>query len=50
MVPNLITIGEKYTSFISNQHNFFQKKRTKDGTVLKDSNISRDPFDYHLAK
>ena len=32
MIPTAIGIGKKYTFFLSDPYNFFEKERTEEGT------------------
>ena len=50
MVPCIIAAGEKHTYFISNYYKFTGNDKIEMGSLLIDTNISRDTFDSHHTK
>ena len=50
VVPYIIAVGDKHSYFISNHYVFIENGKIEMCTLLNDTNDSRDPVDYHLAK
>ena len=50
MIPYAIAVGEKYTYFSYNRYKFIESGKIEEGTLLNRTNISLDPFDYHVEK
>ena len=50
MVPYIIAVGDKHSYFLSKQYVIIEIGKIEMCTLLNDTNDSRDPVDYHLAK
>ena len=50
MIPYAILVGEKYTSFLYDRYKFIENSKIEEGTSLKATNNSLDPYDYHVEK
>ena len=50
MIPYAIMIGERYTYFLYHRYKFIANDKIEEGALLKRTNDSLDPFDYHLEK
>ena len=50
MVPYPIMIGERYTYFLYHRYKFIENDEIEEDTLLNATNISLDPYDYHLEK
>ena len=50
MIPYAIMIGERYTYFLYHRYKFIENDKIEEGTLLNVTNISLDPYDYHLEK
>ena len=43
-------IGERYTYFLYYRYKFIENDKIEEGTLLNVTNISLDPYEYHLEK
>ena len=50
MIPHVIMIGERYTYFLYHRYKFIGNDKIEEGTLLKATNDSLDPYEYHLEK
>ena len=50
MIPHAIMIGERYTYFLYHHYKFIENDKIEEGTLLNATNISLDPYDFHLEK
>ena len=50
MTPYAIMIGERYTYFLYYRYKFIENDKIEEGTLLNATNISLDPYEYHLEK
>ena len=50
MSPYAIMIGERYTYFLYHRYKFIENDKIEEGTLLNATNISLDPYEYHLEK
>ena len=50
MIPYAIMLGEKFTYFLNQRYKNLENNKTDEGTLLKATNNSLDPNDYHLEK
>ena len=50
MIPYAIMIGERYTYFLYYRYKFIENDKIEEGTLLNATNISFDPYEYHLEK
>ena len=50
MIPHGIMIGERYTYFLYHRYEFIGNDKIEEGTLLNVTNISLDPYDFHLEK
>ena len=50
MIPTAITIGEKFTHFISDHHKFIKNDNIDERTVLNSTNYSVYPCDCYVLK
>ena len=50
MIPHSIMIGERYTYFLYYRYKFMENDKIEEGTLLNATNISLDPYEYHLEK
>ena len=48
MIPYAIMVGERYTYFLCHQYKFIENDKIEEGSLLNATNISLDPYDYHL--
>ena len=50
MIPHAIMIGQRYTYFLYHRYKFIESDKFEEGTLLNATNISLDPYEYHLEK
>ena len=50
MIPHAIMIGERYTYFLYHRYKFIENDKIEEGTLVNATNISLDPYEYHLEK
>ena len=50
MIPHAIMIGERNTYFLYHRYKFIENDKIEEGTLLNVTNISLDPYEYHLEK
>ena len=50
MIPYVFAVGSRYTYFISTHYKFIENAKIEEGSLIKSSSDSLDPFDYHLSK
>ena len=50
MIPHAIMIGERYTYFLYHRYKFIENDKIEEGSLLNATNISLDPYEYHLEK
>ena len=50
MISTAMTVGEKYTYFLSAHYEFIKNEKIEEGTSLNSTNDSFDPYDYHVLK
>ena len=50
MVPDAITLGEKYIYFLYNRYKFIENDKIEEGILLNATNSGLDPYDYHVEE
>ena len=50
MVPYAIILGEKYTYTLYHRYKFIENDKIEEGTLLNGTDISLNPYDYHVEK
>ena len=50
MTAHVFGVGSRYTYFISTHYKIIENDKIEEGTLVKSSNDSLDPYDYQLSK